>query len=537
MIYLPTLNTKNDAKSIPVFSQLPFCPCPEPSHQNYTLTLICIEKNCPKKGLICTMCQYEHHRQHQNSTIPVKIFLDKYRESFNEFQSTQNKEELKIESIKEIYMETLNILKNFHAKIVSEISTLQTALKNLSEEDIRNFIQEEENNKDPLIKILGMEENCTTTQAMNLISSLMDRIIYKENETMDLESLSFSHTSKEDLLKKFDNIKQKAHNNQEIVRKTFDGEFLKLHDVFSQLESQFSCAKNNKIEEKNEETIASFSLVRFEVFNFKTEWTSYCFLDESLNNHEKLEFLISDTEDNRIYLYKLNQSGESPIIVDLFNKQPVIYFGYCKKLQILVGIDSEYTVFTIKFKNQHPYLLPNWTSHHYKEIFYKSGISMQISGVYLIVGTNNFIYILNITNEGVIEIKVKIEINGCLEFITPGNDENEVFFIWNKQNSLKKIISVLEVDKGIINNQNNFEINYQLKGFAFYKEHQCFLFWGVEFERNKEFLEIMDNQNSQKERFYLEKSLKFMKYDEIKKGVYLFFKNNNLELRRLVKSP
>ena len=46
---------------------------------------------------------------------------------------------------------------------------------------------------------------------------------------------------------------------------------------------------------------------------------------------------------------------------------------------------------------------------------------------YLMVGIKTFIYMLNITNEGIIETKVKIEINGDLKFLCKGNNENQEF--------------------------------------------------------------------------------------------------------------
>lgn len=255
MLYFSNINTKNDTKAPPIFNQLPFCPCLEPTHQNYTLTLICIEKNCSRRGLICTMCQYEHHRQHQNNTIPVKIFLDKYKESFKDFQLSQNKKELKIDPLNEISIETLNILKNFHAKISSEISNLQNIIKIQNEKEVKSFLQEEENNKDPFVKIYGNAENFTTEESKNFISALMEKIIYKENESTESESFAFSHTSNEVLFQKFEHIKQNALKNKEILSNRLDLEYSRMKEAFQDLESKFIASKNNKGEnnEKKEE--------------------------------------------------------------------------------------------------------------------------------------------------------------------------------------------------------------------------------------------------------------------------------------------
>ena len=522
-MYLGNINAKSDPKSIPLFNQLPFCPCEEPNHQMYTLNMICIEKTCNKKGLICVMCNYENHRQH--SAIPVKIFLDKYRQSYFNFQIKQNKDELKIESIKEVNMETLNILKNFQAKITYEINTLQASIQNFLDQEIKSFNEEEENNKDPLIKMIGIEDNCNTKQAVNLVSKLLERIIYKENEVMDIENLSFSHSNNDVLIQKFEAIKQKAQDTQDLISKTLDMEFKNFHKVFTQMENKFGVVEEEyKPINLNEEE--PFFMKKLDVFNIKSNFSAFCLLEENINN-ENIEFLITDPEDNRFKLFRINDKNEQPIILDLHMKYIIKKLEYSKKLQLLIGIDAECNLFTIKYTNDSPYLLPNWTSHHYKDLFYKAEVNTIIMGNYLIVGVKTFIYILNITNEGIIETKVKIEINGVLEFLCKGNNENEVLFLWNQQNALKKFVSILEVEKGIIRNLDMIDINYQLKSFLFYKELQAYVLWGNEFKGNKEFLEII--QNSKRNKFYMDGPMKVVHIDDVKQIIYLFPKNNYLE--------
>ncbi len=538
-MYLGNFNAKTDSKPIPLFNQLPFCPCEEPNHQMYTLNMICIEKACPKKGLICVMCNYENHRQH--TAIPVKIFLDKYRESFYNFQLKQEKNDLKIETIDKINTETIIILRNFQSKITDEINNLQMIIRNFSEQEIREFNREEENLQDPLIKMIGIEgNNCSINIATNLITNIMGKINYKENETMDIENLKFSHPSNDKIIEKFEEIKKKAYTNQEIIAKTLDSELKNLHKVILQLEKHFGV---NPIEKEKKSLPEAFSMIeKIENFNIKCEFKACCLFDEVLNDNNglfgdsvvNLEFLITDPEDNRFKLFCVNNQDQQPFIEDLQIKHSIKYLEYSKKLHLLIGIDSEFNLFTIKFQKEPPFLVPNWTSHHYKDLFSKADINTQIVGNYLIVGVNTLIYILNITTEGIIETKVKIEINGVLEFLCQGNNENEVYFVWNQQNSLKKFVSILEVEKSIIKNQGMLDVNYQLKGFLYYKELGCYVLWGNEFKGNKEFLEIV--QNSMREIFYLDKQLKFMKIDENTQKIYLFRRNNNLKIIKFIKN-
>ena len=537
MMYLGNINAKSDSKPIPLFNQLPFCTCAEPNHQMYTLNMICIEKACPKKGLICVMCNYENHRQH--TAIPVKIFLDKYRESFYNFQHKQDKNNLKIDTIFKINTETIDILRNFQSKITNEINNLQIIVRNFSEQEIRDFNQEEESVQDPLIKMIGIEDNCNIDLATNLITNIMGKINYKENETMDIEHLKFSHPSNEKLVEKFEEIKKKAYTNQEIIAKSLDSELKNFQKVIRQIESQFGV---NGIENEKKSLPEAFTMIKkLENFTIKSEFQACCLFNEVLNYEgllgdsiEKSEFLITDPDDNRFKLFCVNAQDQQPFIEDLQIKHSIKHLEYSKKLHLLIGIDSECNLFTIKFQKEPPFLVPNWTSHHYKDLFSKAEINTQIIGNFLIVGVNTFIYILNITNEGIIETKVKIEINGVLEYLCQGNNENEVFFVWNQQNSLKKFVSILEVEKGIIKNLEMLDVDYQLKGFLYYKELGCYVLWGNEFKGNKEFLEIV--QNMMREKFYLDKQLKFMKIDESKQEIFLFPRNNKLEIIKFIKN-
>ena len=527
MEFLNNINAKSDQKPISLLNKLPFCSCNEPNHQMYTLNMICVEKSCSKKGLTCVMCNYEKHKQHD--FIPLINFLDQYQKSYYNFQQKQNKDELKVEKIKEINWETLGIFRAFQEKITIEINNLQSIVRNFSEDEIRSFLDEEENNKDPLIKLSGNKVDCDTKHAMNLISNLLDRIIYKENETVDTENLNFLHSSNEVLVKKFQSINKKPQKNQEIISKKLDLEFENLQKVFLEMSTQFSLLSLPKSPEKEPEH-ENFAMKKIETFNMKSEFTAFCFFDEIVNN-QKVEFLATEAEDNRFKLFSFENNQEEAWFLDLHIKHAIKHLEYCKKLQILIGIDNESNLFTIKFKNQSPFFFTNWTSHHFKDLFSRE-INTRIVGNYLIVGVNSFIYILNITNEGVIEIKVKIEINGILEFLCEG--QNEILFLWNKQNSLKKFISMLEVDKGTIRNLETFDVNYQIKGFVFNKEVDAFVFWGTEYQRNKEFLEIVNGEKKRK--CYLEKPIRFLKQDEFEQNLYLFHTNNVLEIVKIVKS-
>ena len=53
------------------------------------------------------------------------------------------------------------------------------------------------------------------------------------------------------------------------------------------------------------------------------------------------------------------------------------------------------------------------------------------------------------------------------------------------------------VEKGTIRNLDTVDINYQIKGFAFYREMEGFVFWGSEFKENKEFLEVVQGEEEE----------------------------------------
>lgn len=58
-----------------------YLPCARPDHDGEVLNLICIEKSCPSKGLVCSLCREEHvnHR-----VRPLKVLLANLRTEMNE---------------------------------------------------------------------------------------------------------------------------------------------------------------------------------------------------------------------------------------------------------------------------------------------------------------------------------------------------------------------------------------------------------------------------------------------------------------------
>lgn len=49
--------------------------CGKPNaHQGESLNLVCIEADCPAKGLLCSICKAEAHDRHR--VIPLRMFLE-----------------------------------------------------------------------------------------------------------------------------------------------------------------------------------------------------------------------------------------------------------------------------------------------------------------------------------------------------------------------------------------------------------------------------------------------------------------------------
>ena len=63
-----------------------FQECDVAGHEDYFLQLVCVEQTCPKRGLICSMCQFGDHQKHQ--TIPFRLFLESYKTRLEESKKT-----------------------------------------------------------------------------------------------------------------------------------------------------------------------------------------------------------------------------------------------------------------------------------------------------------------------------------------------------------------------------------------------------------------------------------------------------------------
>lgn len=56
-------------------SLIPYYECDIEGHQPNQLDTVCIDSDCKNKGLVCFRCQYQKHREHNESCVPFDIFL------------------------------------------------------------------------------------------------------------------------------------------------------------------------------------------------------------------------------------------------------------------------------------------------------------------------------------------------------------------------------------------------------------------------------------------------------------------------------
>ena len=56
---------------------------------------------------------------------------------------------------------------------------------------------------------------------------------------------------------------------------------------------------------------------KLDVFNIKSDFFAFYLLEDNINNNnENMGFLITDPEDNRFKLFRINYKNEQPIILD-----------------------------------------------------------------------------------------------------------------------------------------------------------------------------------------------------------------------------
>lgn len=256
MIYLGNLNHKNEKKASAKSIILPDCELE--GHEAYNLNIICVDKECFQKGLICIMCHYEFHRQHK--TIPAKIFIDKYRDSYNEFQSTYKLNESKLDQAKEIYMKILNKQKEFHQKIVKDNADILQCIENYSEEEINLLSKEINSQKNSYLDFLSEQKNVKTEDSKLNFGKIIDKIDF-ENLDQKNDEITFKHEKNFAVVSKsFLELKNKLEKLRKILIAKFQEENSTLEDLLNLIEHTAIEEKFN-FAWKNKEGIINLELV------------------------------------------------------------------------------------------------------------------------------------------------------------------------------------------------------------------------------------------------------------------------------------
>lgn len=239
MIYLGNINHKNEKTSSNKPIILPDCDFE--GHEAYNLNIICVDKECFQKGLICIMCHYEFHRQHK--TIPAKIFIDKYRDSYNEFQSSSKLNEFKLDQAKETYLKILNKQKELHQKMLKDNNDILKCIENYSEQEINLLYQQLNSQKDIYLDFLSEQKDVKTENSKFNFSKMIERIDF-DNLDQQNDEISFKHEKKFEVVSKsFFELK----NQLEKIKKNL---FEKFQEENSALEDLLKTIEHTVVEEK-----------------------------------------------------------------------------------------------------------------------------------------------------------------------------------------------------------------------------------------------------------------------------------------------
>lgn len=162
-------------------SLIPYYECDIEGHQSNQLDTVCIDNDCKNKGIVCFRCQYQKHREHNESCIPFDIFLA------NLINGHQQSTEILIKNRENSYKlreALIESVKNYVEKLIDQFCSFVAS--------IHKYYQTQEERIEELILKSDI---------------VMHRLFYKKH--INHYQLNDYIT---DIVKKIDNFKEKNKN-------------------------------------------------------------------------------------------------------------------------------------------------------------------------------------------------------------------------------------------------------------------------------------------------------------------------------------
>lgn len=516
MMYLGNIDTKNEIKSIGP-KNYNFGNCDKEFHDNYPLNLICLEKNCLENRLICVMCNYENHRQH--NIVPLKIFINKFRESFNDFQDKTPKKQIEIKELKEIYNQIHKIIQEFNEKILSNNSFLQKTIRVFSEKEINLLkLDTELDNNEPLLTF-DNEISPNGIEAKKAIKKMLERIQYEKKANIsDICDITFIHPNNDHIIsEKSERINKKAKIIKQKISDYLFDEMIKTTKSYENITDILYFKNINQINESD------IHITTMNILDSKEKFI-FCFINDIIEN-TKFSFILFYEKKANIFN---ENSGEFINIKFDYDFKNIInlQFFYIKTNNIIIQIDEDKnTIFYKLFLEKEKIMLIKLNELDDLKIFKNYYFSIKSEKLLTAIQNKMSIYNFKLENNKIRIIhEISLEFENKIELFCDSIDDILILF----KNLEEKKIFKLEKNNLLTNIVNFSTKNIVLNFCKDEEKNNLFITYEFNEDENKNILKVYNN--SKEKEFILVDNLKL--FDEKSENEMYFINFNRFYIVR-----
>ena len=195
-------------------------------HRQKTLGIVCTYASCPKKGIICVLCQHEDHLDHSHYCLPLEILIEKC-----EKLKTNNKDAIKEikKKLKLINDGSKLLLKEFVKKVTDVCASISKEIDANAEREIE-LLEDIIRRDERMVQDFKKFDECLDNYKMNIRPHMQNIIV--DINVEKVEKIRFTCHSSDSCFRELHDLERKTKEFEEYLRDSFHEAENCLNDLF-----------------------------------------------------------------------------------------------------------------------------------------------------------------------------------------------------------------------------------------------------------------------------------------------------------------
>lgn len=195
-------------------------------HRQKTLGIVCTYASCPKKGIICVLCQHEDHLDHSHYCLPLEILIEKC-----EKLKTNNKDLIKEikKKLKLINDGSKLLLKEFVKKVTDVCASISKEIDANAEREIE-LLEDIIRRDERMVQDFKKFDECLDNYKMNIRPHMQNIIV--DINVEKVEKIRFTCHSSDSCFRELHDLERKTKEFEEYLRDSFKEAENCLNDLF-----------------------------------------------------------------------------------------------------------------------------------------------------------------------------------------------------------------------------------------------------------------------------------------------------------------